>query len=412
MSSTAGGGRLRLEFLDGIRGLSALYVLLFHSLTIEVPQAGDALSWPMRVLRSVFGYGHFAVCVFIVLSGFSLMLPLAWANTYQLQNGFAPYLRRRARRVLPPYYAALVLSIAALVAAAVVSTDASEARDEALTAGSIMSHLLLVHNLDFEWAFRINGPMWSVATEWQIYFLFPLVLLPLWRRIGALPTIGLAWGVTLAIHVTLPFESSLDWAAPWFVGSFALGMWAAVVSFNDARTVAQRWDVIALALLAVLVVILWRIDWTSLAIMDLLVSLMATALILACVRAYLCEHATAVLGGPARGVPGAPSVLTRLFASKPAVVLGAFSYSAYLLQHPLLRLTEAALGRTSLGYEAILWVQLVIGTPVILLASRIFAEFFELPFTTGSRVIDALRSGRVASRAATPGVVAPVEPSR
>lgn len=46
----------------------------------------------MRVLRSVFGYGHFAVAVFIVLSGFSLTLPMARASTLQLRDGFPNYL--------------------------------------------------------------------------------------------------------------------------------------------------------------------------------------------------------------------------------------------------------------------------------------------------------------------------------
>ena len=80
-----------------------------------------------------------------------------------------------------------------------------------------------------------------------------------------------------------------------------------------------------------------------------------------------------------------------MLGSKPLVLLGSFSYSMYVLQHPLLRLTEALLGQSSLSFEAILWVQLAFGTPVILAMSRLFAQFFELPFTTGSQLLTSLR---------------------
>ena len=106
----------RLPFLDGIRALAALYVLMFHSLTIGLPDGGQDLSWPLRVLRGIFGYGHFAVCVFIVLSGFSIMLPIAWAGSTHFQGGYRGYFGRRARRVLPAYYAALALSLLVLIA--------------------------------------------------------------------------------------------------------------------------------------------------------------------------------------------------------------------------------------------------------------------------------------------------------
>ena len=62
------------------------------------------------------------------------------------------------------------------------------------------------------------------------------------------------------------------------------------------------------------------------------------------------------------------------------------------MQHPLLRLTEAVLGRLDVGFETALWIQLVIGAPLIMLASRVFAEFFEMPFTTGSTVLDRIRN--------------------
>jgi peptidoglycan/LPS O-acetylase OafA/YrhL len=45
-----------------------------------------------------------------------------------------------------------------------------------VTLGGVLSHLVLMHNLRLDWQGQVDGPMWSVATEWQLYFLLPLVL--------------------------------------------------------------------------------------------------------------------------------------------------------------------------------------------------------------------------------------------
>jgi hypothetical protein len=38
----------------------------------------------------------------------------------------------------------------------------------ALTTGSVVSHLAVIHNYFPDWQYSINHPMWSIATEWQI----------------------------------------------------------------------------------------------------------------------------------------------------------------------------------------------------------------------------------------------------
>jgi peptidoglycan/LPS O-acetylase OafA/YrhL len=382
--------RGRLAFLDGVRGAAAFYVLMFHSLTITAPQwTGQELSLPMRSLRLIFSQGHFAVCVFIVLSGFSLMLPLVRRDSLELSGGMRPYVVRRFRRIMPPYYAALVVSILGIlaVAAADGTGAATGRRDVSLSPGSIGSHIFLVHNWSFDWAFRINGPMWSVATEWQIYFLFPLLLLPLWRRIGGLATVALIWCAALAIDFFVPDDRNLYWAAPWFVGSFALGMWGAQLSFSGRNRPPlwnrAPWGLAALVLFAAIVamVVTGNTDWPY-PVSDLIVSLFAIALIVA------CATGRESLNVRRRKLHG-------FFAARPMAMLGAFSYSVYLLQHPLIRVSEKVLGELPVSFETALWIQLLIGTPVVLAFSWMFAEFFEFPFTTGSHVLARMRAWRL-----------------
>src|SRR5882724_8311244 len=160
---------LRLAYLDGLRASAALYVVLFHAVIGFAVQ----LSGPFKVLRLVFGFGHEAVAIFIVLSGYCLMLPVARSANAELRSGFWGYLGRRAFRILPPYFAALVFSVLLIVVVPVLRHGGSGTIwDDSLPGvglGPIASHLLLVHNWFPAWAYQINGPRWSVASEWQIY---------------------------------------------------------------------------------------------------------------------------------------------------------------------------------------------------------------------------------------------------
>ena len=184
-SETAKPERIRLDFLDGMRGLAALYVLFCHVYVALKWWSHGAEASPrlMKVLQ-VFDYGHCAVVVFIVMSGYCLMLPIAQATDGQLRGGFGAYIKRRARRILPPYFAALAISlllIFVLDRAGLMGGELQANVKSAFTPGSLVSHLLVVHNLNPTWSHTIDPPMWSVATEWQIYFLFPALLLPLWQ---------------------------------------------------------------------------------------------------------------------------------------------------------------------------------------------------------------------------------------
>jgi peptidoglycan/LPS O-acetylase OafA/YrhL len=55
-----GRAPLRLHFLDGLRGLACLYVLLFHEVTNKLIDP-TALAWPLRVLAAWLGHGHYSV---------------------------------------------------------------------------------------------------------------------------------------------------------------------------------------------------------------------------------------------------------------------------------------------------------------------------------------------------------------
>src|SRR5579875_2648256 len=101
--------RLRLEFLDGLRGLAALYVVEHHIAQFALSPHASPWRHAQRLYWHIFCYGHQAVVVFIVLSGYVLMLPVARTQDGHMPKGVWDYFKRRARRILPPYYAALAI---------------------------------------------------------------------------------------------------------------------------------------------------------------------------------------------------------------------------------------------------------------------------------------------------------------
>jgi peptidoglycan/LPS O-acetylase OafA/YrhL len=377
---------LRLHFLDGMRALACLYVLLFHIVSVRVVGHGEP-SRAVRFLLPATSRGRYGVVFFIVLSGFSLMLPVARKGHGRLLGGFRNYLYRRARRILPPYYAALGASLGLIVLHNAVGTShGGEPIEAALKPGSIVSHILLLHNLNFDWAYRINGPMWSVATEWQIYFVFPALLLPLWRHAGALTTAGVAWVAGSIPFFVLPSQSNFYWACPWFVGSFALGMAGATIGFSpgyQGSWLRDRapWGALASATLVVLGAMIAtgldaRIGYP---VIDLIVSVLAFCLINACGQHFRSQ---------ATGLQG---LFARILSSRALVYIGGFSYSLYLMQHPVLRLTERVLGRIPVGYDAQIAIHLLVDSALVMGVAWLFSELFERPFTSGGLLLQALQ---------------------
>ncbi len=361
--------RPRLEFLDGLRGLSALYVVFHHMWQrgIEYTLNDPKPDW-FR-LMNVFRIGHVGVDVFIVLSGFCLMLPVARDPGLKLAKGAAVFFQRRAKRILPPYYAAMVLGL--IVAAITPSIKANHGFYSLYSwhhmPEAVIAHVLLIQNLSMEWIYRIDPPMWSVATEWQIYFLFPFLLLPLARRFGYLAPVlaGLAIGFAV-----VPFGLAI--ARFWFVGLFAMGMWGAAVAMRPDAPKALPGRVserIGYAVTLAGLIVAFRntanfvlVDAAS----DVLVGIGCAFVLVACARAERYGEARPIVSG--------------LLSSKWAERLGGFSYSLYLTHFLVFLGMKPLLVHFAGSPEKIYFVLFTVGTPLALLFAYGFHLVFEKPF--------------------------------
>ena len=244
----------------------------------------------------------------------------------------------------------------------------------AFSSAAISSHLALVHNWFPTLANRINGPLWSVATEWQIYFFFPLLLLPVWRRFGPLATVLTGFAVGSAFTWLAP--AAAHSAAAWYLGLFALGMCAAGIGFTErpaelALRARVRWGLLSLLLLGLVAfgsTALIHIWFRVMPYSDALVGA-ATASSLV----YLTGHALA----PA--TEARPLVL-RCLEATPLVELGRFSYSLYLTHLPVVALCYFGLHGLKLSESTELFALVGLSLPLSVLFSYAFYRVFERRF--------------------------------
>jgi peptidoglycan/LPS O-acetylase OafA/YrhL len=318
-----------LDWITGLRGLAAFYVLLSHcwyQVWPAVPEPyGYGLYPPEEVARWTgwLYYGHYAVVVFIVLSGFCLMRTVVQQGGGRLPGGLWAFWRRRARRILPPYYAALALSL--LLTSALIGDKTGSQWDIAVpvTAQGVVSHLLMLQDLVD--TTQINFVFWSIALEAHLYLLFPL-LVGARRRWGMRATL-LALGVLVYGGVAALEALGVQDIPPQFLGlvfSFALGMAAACVA--QARPGrAGGWQAGGWACLAAAMGLsaAWghAVAEQRFAFLGLLCSLGMAGILASAPRG--------------RGEPANASV--RLMQAPCFVRVGAFAYSLYLIHAPLLQ---------------------------------------------------------------------------
>jgi peptidoglycan/LPS O-acetylase OafA/YrhL len=303
----------RHSALDGLRGVAALSVLLFHLwLYARVsPGPGGA----MNVADWAWSSARLGLVLFFVVSGFLLYRPWLEAT---LDGGPAPslwrYLRSRAARILPAYYVALAGSM-------VLVLGLSSTPGVRLPSGdSLPLFLVFAQNLSPASLLTLDPPMWTLGVEVSFYLVLPLIGLAAMRFGGgrrlqaavplALIGAGLLWNATTA-H-TGPLSKVLPALLPFF----AIGMLAALYRLDReiGRNEGRLLLLFAVATIAAEVA-------TQIAIPQ--ITGLTHGLLAACGFAALAILASS---------RWAPRVLSR-----PAVAgLGTISYGIYLWNLPLL----------------------------------------------------------------------------
>jgi len=312
--------------LDFVRGLAAIAVLVSHWRNFflldwqSVPHHTPLLA----LLYFVTGFGHSAVIIFFVLSGYLIgghVVQACRRNRWSWKRYALDRLTRLGIVLIPALLFCLALDSAGIHLFHGDWLYSGSGHIAEMQVPVTDSPKVLLGNLLFLQTIRVpvfgsDFPLWSLANEFWYYVLFPLLALPWFFKRGGLRTLCAA--LFLVIVVALPFAIAVSFLI-WLLGT-------AVFLFPPARRLtgwqtAWAGGISGLAMLAVLLGD--RARHLSSAWSDNLLAVAFAALLYALVHGSL----------PA----------SKLY-SRVAKFISASSYTVYLAHFPFFACCLAAIG--------------------------------------------------------------------
>lgn len=160
----------RLRSVDALRGAAALGVVLYHTVGPGYRFGPRILNWIVIPVLPMIRFGYVGVFLFFVISGFCIHLSRAKAQAENKSPvGFTAFWKRRFRRLYPPYLIALILYLG-------IAAFTTKFQLTPFYVWDVVSHLLMLHNLDSHTVYSINGVFWTLAIEEQLYLAYFLLL--------------------------------------------------------------------------------------------------------------------------------------------------------------------------------------------------------------------------------------------
>lgn len=309
----------RVAWIDGLRGLAVLIVLLYHHWGFA--GFNELRLGPLN-FADLFENGVHGVHIFFVISGFCLAWPFSGpTGKSPAQLALWPFLQHRFARLARPYYVVLFLSALPVFAAAYVKTGLLPAD----LWWNLLAHGFFVHNLWVEYTSSFNMALWTLALQFQFYLFFPLLLL-LRSRTGPLRLALIVGGAELLYRLAVWSLASGDWqlnyalayTPPGRLFEFACGMVMAGLIRDRSLDLASR-RTRGLCLLVCLVTgcaayLLSRAYGRLYPAVDLLWALFVSA---------------------ALALGFAPGLWRRLLENRLLAFCGVCSYSIFLVHHPI-----------------------------------------------------------------------------
>ncbi|HVE41286.1 MAG TPA: acyltransferase [Planctomycetota bacterium] len=345
----------RYVFIDALRGLTALSVVIFHA------RGGGhidtwAATWPAFVDGIVYNMG-IAVQIFFVLSGFVIAHSMI---RHDVGFGYVGrFLLRRSIRLDPPYWASMAMTIAL----AVVSTRFVAGKVyEFPSLSNLGLHVLYLADL-------LHYPMiqpvyWTLCLEIQFYLVFAVLMM--------VATVLRRWtSPERAFYIVL--LPCLVFADLWPLGR---------PPFSNPELFPEQWYQFLSG-----VAVYWAVSRPG----DLRAATLAfgNAALLGVIAAVRQDVAVAMGAAAALLIllAGIRGTLTTWLGSRPFLFLGTISYSLYLIHNPLsgamYRVGYRISGR-SLALEAFWFVAVLVGCVAL---SALFCWAVEKPSLAFSRRI-------------------------
>lgn len=362
-----------LPEVEALRGVAVLLVYVFHSdAFLSIPLAMDGLdrrAETLSPLRAYVSAGHTGVALFFVLSGFLLSLPFLAEADGGPRVSRRRYAERRALRILPLYWALLLVAAAS-------TGEWLRAAPYLVFANGFMPLPTAIE--------PYTNVVWSLATEVQFYLLLPLLPLALRGTWGpALLVIyaitwlfwAVGWLQPFGMATTFRFSHSVfgrGWTflagigVAWVYRQHGAALRARAASMPLLRHGGSD-AILAAVLLALGGILLWTLRHKP------------NAIVLPPLMVWQLAEAAA-WGAVLLLVLVAPLRVKPLFQNRGLITLGVLSYSIYLWHVPVLHAVLAVFPSAWRGWNGAGFGAFAVSSVLILAGSMVTYRLIEQPF--------------------------------
>jgi len=362
----------RLNAIDGLRGLAALAVLVYHArsalwvgIGATYREHGLTLNlnaW-LGYLTAPFNFGGLGVTLFFVLSGYCIHRRGArnLATTKPRDFDLAQFASRRFWRIFPTYVCALLFT--ALIDYWLQAMSGRSVPNQDNSVSTFVFSLLTLQGYAAP-SFGSNGVFWTLAMEIHLYAVYPL-LYALSSRFGPARVLALTFFISLlytVCEIMFGFESLLAnrsargpiFLPYWF--TWTMGFYLAEVEAGRCRDAGDKaWFLASIVALPIGV-------YLSLMNNYLLAEIFWSIIFASLLRTSLSPWGERIWGARTGG----------FFAA-----IGVFSYSLYAVHAPLLLIFHRLISPDDPNYKyETLWMTLA-GVAVSLIFAYVFFQLVE-----------------------------------
>ena len=346
--------------LDGLRGFLALGVFFHHAVVFYFFYVTGKWQVPPSVFYTLLG--QIAVSLFFMITGF-----LFWSKAIQTRGKVNPIklLQSRLRRLVPMYVVSvlLVFGVAFIASGLMLRSSYPDLANQMLRWMSFgFMDLPDVNGLKKSWI--INSVYWTLRYEWLFYLLLPFIAWA-YRDVAFVVLALVAGALVLTLHGHIVLLS--------FVFG-AVTAWLSSKNIIWLMRLAQS-RLAAVGVFAILALLFWRLDTAY--------TLRAGAMLF--VVFFILAAGNSLFG---------------LLVSAPARLLGATSYSLYLLHSPILFLVLYFVNRwtpiaslDALSY----WSVVGLAGCLLVLAAALTFRWVEYPFMSQRRVVLSSSTAAIAA---------------
>ncbi len=152
----------RYRSIDGMRGIAALGVVVFHLSGNLKPELSQLLP---EIINIIFSYGYLGVPIFFVISGFVISLSVGDSHISPKYTG--QFILRRSIRLDPTYWAAIAVAILLLN----VKNQVLGVSESIPSFSNVIAHMFYLQDL-LSMEPKISVIYWTLCLEVQLYLFY------------------------------------------------------------------------------------------------------------------------------------------------------------------------------------------------------------------------------------------------